>query len=326
MTRPRSTPRHHHATASRDGPPRAAPTGAARLGRRQWWQIAAITAAALALFWLVRRLPTGTALGHLDFRTAGGSGFEFCDPANPQFLPVVDVPSPVRMSLAPAVATPGREQRFVLTLRTANDKPIGDGDLAVAHTRKLHLLVVDSTLGEYHHLHPEPGERAGEWRFVFTPRRGGSYRVFADFVPLATGRGLYAAATLDSPGANGAPARRESRRYEREGLRFALATTNPRIRARETTELRLTLEAADGGAVVLSPVMGAFAHLVAFDEERRGFAHLHPDDPDLAGPPDVRRPELGFKVTWPEPGFYVVWSQVNVAGEDVFAPFTLRVE
>ncbi|HLP01879.1 MAG TPA: hypothetical protein VK163_07630 [Opitutaceae bacterium] len=295
-----------------------------RLGRRQWWQVAVITAAALAAFWLVRRLPTGTNLGHMDFRVAGGNGIELCDPANPQFLPVVDVPSPVRMTLVPTAAEPRRAQPFVLTLRTASGKPIGPDDLAIAHTRKLHLLVVDPSLEEYHHVHPEAGERAGEWRFELTPSRGGLYRVFADFVPVATGRGLYAAAGFDVPGEIGAPARQEASRCERGGLRFALAA-KPEIRAREATELRLSVVAADGGAVSLEPVMGAFAHLVAFDELRRGFAHLHPNETDLSKVPDPRRPELRFKVMLPEPGLYVVWAQVNVAGRDVFAPFTIAV-
>ncbi|MFT3828920.1 MAG: hypothetical protein QM691_04350 [Opitutaceae bacterium] len=297
----------------------------ATLGRRQWWQVVALTAAALAAFGLVRRLPTGTNLGHMDFRVAGGKGIELCDPANPQFLPVVDVPSPVQMTLTPATVAPGRGQQFRLTLRTASGKPIGADDLAVAHTRKLHLLVVDPSLTEYHHLHPTAGDRAGEWRFALTPQRGGLYRVFADFVPVATGRGLYAAAAFEVPGPAGAPSRQEVRRSERDGLRFALEAAKAEIRSREATELRLSIAAVDGGAVTLEPVMGAFAHLVAFDEARRGFAHLHPNETDLLRPPDSRHPELTFKVTLPEPGLYVVWAQVNVAGHEVFAPFTITV-
>jgi hypothetical protein len=90
-------------------------------------------------------------------------------------------------------------------------------------------------------------------------------------------------------------------------------------------DLTLAIERADGGLVPLGPIMGAFAHLVAFDEQRLGFAHLHPNEIDLARPPDVVRPRLTFKVTLPQAGLYVVWAQVNLAGRDVFTPFTLRV-
>jgi hypothetical protein len=72
--------------------------------------------------------------------------------------------------------------------------------------------------------------------------------------------------------------------------------------------------------------MDAFAHLVAFDEARSGFAHLHPAELDLSRPPDPHQPELNIKITIPQPGRYVIWSQVNLGGREVFAPFCFEVE
>jgi hypothetical protein len=72
-------------------------------------------------------------------------------------------------------------------------------------------------------------------------------------------------------------------------------------------------------------VMGAFAHLVAFDEGRSGFAHLHPAQVDLTQALDPVRPELTFKLTIPQPGRYVIWSQVMIAGQEIFAPFWIDV-
>ena len=71
--------------------------------------------------------------------------------------------------------------------------------------------------------------------------------------------------------------------------------------------------------------MGALAHLVAFDEARSGFAHLHPNQTDLATVLDPVRPELTFKITIPQPGRYVIWSQVKLDGTEVFAPFWVDV-
>ena len=68
---------------------------------RQKVQIALITTAAVALFLIVRRLPTGTNLSHMDFRVTGGNSIEFCDPLNPQFIPVVAVRSPVSAAPMP---------------------------------------------------------------------------------------------------------------------------------------------------------------------------------------------------------------------------------
>src|SRR4051812_559824 len=73
------------------------PARAFKFGMRG--QIAIITAAAVALFVGVRLLPTGSNLNHMDFRMTGKGVLDFCDPANPQFIPVVQVRSPVVLSL-----------------------------------------------------------------------------------------------------------------------------------------------------------------------------------------------------------------------------------
>ena len=292
-----------------------------------WRQIVLITAVALALYVAVRLLPTGTNLNHMDFRVEGKGALEFCDPANPQFIPVVAARSPVVMELKPdsdpAVDHP---VRFTLRLRTASGKGIAPEDLLVAHTRKLHLLVVDPTLSDYQHIHPEPGRRAGEWVFTLTPGRPGLYRVFADFTPVVTARGLYASADFAVPGAVASVSRSASTTWQSGGFNFELVMPGA-FRAGQPAELRFRIESQGTvkEPVPLQPVMGAFAHLVAFDEARSGFAHLHPTQVDLAKPPDAVHPELNFKVTIPQPGRYVIWAQVNLGGAEAFVPFWVDV-
>ena len=315
-------------------------------GPREWKQIAGITAGALAVFVGMRFLPTGTNLNHMDFRVSGQNAIEFCDPANPQFIPVVTVRSPVAMAvtwetvletgrrLPPGTDLQAGYQGWgTVTLRTASGKSIEPQDLLVAHTRKLHLLIVDPTLDDYQHVHPEPGRVAGEWTFSFTPRAGGTYRVFADFTPAATGRGLYASADLtveDNRLHSTIPPRPRvpgtfPLAVEKEGFRFLLDAAKAPIRAGQPADLKFSVTRSDGGAVPMEPVMGAFAHLVAFDEARSGFAHLHPAEADLTKKPDAVRPELTFKITIPAAGRYVIWAQVNLGGREVFAPFWFEV-
>jgi hypothetical protein len=304
------------------------------LGASRWRQIGLITLGAGALFIGFRYLPTGTNLSHMDFRVTGGNSIEFCDPLNPQFIPVVAVRSPVTMTLTPATAEvkPGIEGRFALTLVTASGKRIAPEDLLVTHTRRLHLLIIDPWLDDYQHVHPEPGRQPGEWAFAFKPKRAGVYRVFADFTPAATARGLYASADLPVGGARLPTGLTLIMQHEpawtaeRAGYRFALTPATEPVRARQPVDLTFTVVKAEGGAVRLEPVMGAFAHLVAFDEARSGFAHLHPTETDVTKSPDPVRPVLHFKITIPQPGRYVIWSQVKLGGRDVFAPFWFEVE
>ena len=299
--------------------------------RPQQIQAALITLGALAIFWIFRNLPTGTNLSHMDFRVQGGNSIEMCDPLNPQFIPVVDVRSPVTMALTTAnAAQAGVEVQATFTLRTASGKAIAPEDLVVAHTKKMHLLIIDPSLTDYQHVHPDATATPGEWTFHFTPRFGGTYRIFADFTPIATGLGLYANTELavkgDVPTAAAlAEARRPAWTCERDGLRFELHPGALPLRIRTAIDLRFTVTRPDGGVVPLEPLMGAYAHLVAFDEGRSGFAHLHPVETDLSKRPDPIRPTLSFKIMIPRAGRYVIWAQLNLGGREVFAPFWFDV-
>jgi hypothetical protein len=295
---------------------------------RQWRQIGLITLAALVIFAFFRWLPTGTSLSHMDFRVDAKNAIEFCDPLNPQFIPVVAVASPVTLTLRTPLARAGEPVDATVVLSTANGKPIAVQDLLVVHTRRLHLLIADPSLSDYQHVHPEPTGAPGEWKFQFTPHASGEYRVFADFTPAATNRGLYATTDLKVEPRVGAvssasiqPAPPSTGEY-----RFDLSPGERPIRANQPVDLRFKISRIDGGRVPLVPVMDAYAHLVAFDEARSGFAHLHPVQIDPLAAPDPLQPTLDFKVTIPKAGRYVIWAQVSLEGEETFTPFWFDVE
>jgi len=300
-----------------------------RLGTAEWRRIAVITVVAVALFVTVRELPTGTNLSHMDFRVQGGNVIEFCDPANPQFLPVVAVRSPVTLAVATAApARAGTEVAATLVLTTFSGKPIAPEDLLVVQTKPIHLLIVDPSLDDYQHVHPVAGRRPGEWSFQFHPRFGGTYRIFADFTPVATSRGLYSETELavdGPPNPVRAGTQTPSWRAQAAGFDFALDPDALPLRAGVPANLRLVVTRPGGGPVPIEPIMGAFAHLVAFDTERSGFAHIHPNETDLSRRPDPRTPAFTFKVTIPSAGRYVIWSQVNLGGAETYAPFWFDV-
>ena len=61
------------------------------LGAGGWKRIAAITAAAALLFAVVRLLPTGTNLSHMDFRVSGPNVIEFCRMRNIRVMDDVEL-------------------------------------------------------------------------------------------------------------------------------------------------------------------------------------------------------------------------------------------
>lgn len=308
-----------------DQKPAAPPLGSQRIN---WRSVAVITAAALIVYFVMRSLPTGTNLSHMDFKP-GGSSVEFCDPANPQFMPVVSVKSPVTLQLSPnGPVQAGIEAHLTANLTSASGKPVTPEDLLVVHAARLHLMLIDPSLADYQHVHPEPGTKPGEWTFAFMPKSGGRYRVYADFTPAATGRGLYAAADLPVAGPNALPRSSaggsEPLRYDDDGFVYTLVTAQE-PRAGSVLDLTFSVRRPDGAEVPLGTVMDAYAHLVAFDTERTGFAHLHPKEADLSKKPDAHNPRLTFQVTIPKPGRYVIWAQTNIAGRERVAPFNIDV-
>lgn len=300
---------------------------------RAWRQTFVLTAVAVALFAFVRWLPlAGGSLHYSDFG-AGERGFlEFCEPGTPQFAPVDRVHSPVQLELRTAQAlVPGVAVEVTAALTTTSGKRIVPDDLLLAHTRKLHLLVIDASLNDYQHVHPT-AQDGGDFVFVFTPQRAGRYRVFADFMPRATGRSLYAATVLDvaAPASSAAASTVDSREQTEstvDGIRFQLGIDPAGVRINQTARLVLTMARADGGALELEDVMGAPAHLVAFDERCTGFAHLHPAPATagLAARSDAGQ-RLAFSLHLTDPGYYRLWAQVRVDGRDVFAPFGLHAQ
>lgn len=295
------------------------------------WRIARITLGAIALYVVFRVMPTGTNLSHMDFRVEGENVIQMCDPANPQFLPVVNVRSPVSLTVTTDAAPQvGQEVHATLTLKTHAGKAIGPADLLNVHTQLLHLMVIDPELMDYHHIHPVPTSEPGKWTVSFTPRYGGEYRLFADFTPAATGLGLYASSKLTVSGADATPAaiaqaHTPSWHATESGIDFSLQPQAGEIRAGQEAVMKLMMTRPDGGEVPLEPVMDAFAHVVVFDRDRTGFAHMHPQELDLTVLPDRHRPTLTFRLLIPKPGRYVAWAQVNKAGTELYAPFWFDV-
>lgn len=285
-----------------------------------------ISVGAIALFLLLRALPSSEDhLNYTDFHAGENGILDFCEPGSASFVPVEAVRSPVTLALATDDPLAGGQPALMRAqLSTAGGKPLTAENLLIVHTRKLHLLVTDSSLTDYQHIHPESTGVPGEFGFTFNPRSVGGYMAYADFTPRATGRALYAATSFEVPGRPDEPKAVESWRSAVGGVEFTLAATETPIRINKTATLTLTMRRMDGTVPELEVIMDAYAHMVAFDFARQGFAHLHPQELDPS-PAEVSSLQLSFLLNLPDPGWYRLWAQVLVAGQELFAPFTVEV-
>jgi hypothetical protein len=233
------------------------------------------------------------------------------------------------MTLAAASAQPlmvGQKADVTLTIKKKDGTPVTPDGLEVAHTQKVHALIIDPSLTDYHHEHPQPTGKPGEYAFSFIPRKPGPYRIWADLVPKG-GAQEYAVADLAAqtqpePITN----RTESLKAVVDGLTYTLTFQQP-LKAGDAILGTLTVADAKGAVFPsLEPVMGAYAHIVGFSEDFKTIAHIHPMGEEPTKPTDRGAGKLDFHLVPGQPGLLRLFTQVQIGGENKFAPFTLNIQ
>jgi len=224
----------------------------------------------------------------------------------------------------------GRKADLRLRLVFNKDgRPVELSDLEEAHTRKIHLLIVDSSETDYHHEHPEPVSE-GEYSFSFTPARPGIYRVWANLKPVLTHIQQYSVtdvATARAPSADSPGNEPENRHAEIDGYKFDLAFDRRVIREKETAAGNLHITAPDGEPCKrLEIVMGAFGHFVGFREDFATVLHVHPVQAATPTQESMGGPDLPFYFRSVESGTVRLFTQVKIDGKDLFPRFIVKVQ
>jgi hypothetical protein len=208
-----------------------------------------------------------------------------------------------------------------------NNEPLGLDELEEVHTRKIHLLILDLGEIDYHHVHPDPTDVKGEYAFRFTPRRGGPYRMWADLKPTRTRVQQYAVVDIAARVTHAQPAgmEPENRRAVVDGYTFDLSFETPVVREDDTVGGTLRVTGPDGQPFTkLEVVMGAFGHLVGF-RQHSSVLHIHPLGRALEPPDALGGPELRFYFRSDEPGLIRFFTQVKIAGRDLYPRFIVDV-
>lgn len=234
----------------------------------------------------------------------------------------------VKLTLEPASALEaGRATQITAKLNAlADGKPLILDDLKEAHTKKLHLLVIDPSLSDYHHIHPVAGKNPGEYVFDFTPLKKDSYRVWADIIPAATGKQEYVRADMGMPAKEKASIdKTTSMTATVEGYTFTLSLDGePKAGAPVMGSVTVTKD--DQPFTGLEPVMGAFAHVVGFTEDYSSVLHVHPMGKEPSSESERGGPKLEFHIEPDKAGFVKLFAQVRIGGKDIYAPFGITVK
>jgi len=298
------------------------------INRLSFWKIALLTLFFIGLYFVLRALPDAQC-GFLHYEEIihPDGTIEYCATNHAGFLDLTMLKYPVEMNLSlESVPERGSEQTVTLELLTLGGMTIAPHELAITHTKKMHVMLIDPSLTDYHHVHPQSRGISGQYTFNFTPKLAGIYTVFAEIVPLRTRRQVIAIGTLDIKGAGEQPVFEQRTESNIERVRFVLEGVPQSLRTNSDYRFDLNVVNAAGDAIALEEIMGAKGHMVAFDAERRGFAHMHPVDNSVQKRPDDSGSELAFLFNVPNSGWYRLFAQIQVAGQEIFGSFDLKVE
>ncbi len=215
-----------------------------------------------------------------------------------------------------------------LTLKnTHTGKLITPQELAVVHTEKLHLFVTDSSLKDYHHIHPKPTSEPGVFTYSFTPATSNNYRAWADFTLLKTSRNHKLKTEIPSPsGRSIPPVIRTNTHAESNGLSFDWKSSEP-LRKDTAALVEVDITDASGKPVTdLEPIMGAFAHLVGFSANGTSIIHTHPMGPEPSSEHERGGPKMQFHVEPDCAGATQFYLQVKHHGQDIYVPFGQQIQ
>ena len=243
-------------------------------------------------------------------------------------MEAMETKNTVKLTLEPAAALEsGKTTQVIVKLNAVADgKPRTLDDLKEAHTKKLHLLVIDPSLSDYHHIHPTAGKNPGEYVFDFTPLKNDSYRVWADVIPVATDKQEYVQTDMGTPAKEKSGIDKSTNMTATvDGYTFTLALDGePKAGAPVMGSVTVT---KDGQPFTqLEPVMGAFAHVVGFTEDYNSVLHVHPMGQEPSSDTERGGPKLEFHIEPEKPGFVKLFAQVRIGGKDIFAPFGVTVK
>ncbi|MGW2092362.1 heavy-metal-associated domain-containing protein [Promicromonospora sukumoe] len=262
------------------------------------------------------------AAGHGQDETADAHGSDAAGPASVRGLALEQD----GLLLSPVTAPDEVGERGTLSFSVTDADGGGAGDAVTAfeteHDKELHLIVVRSDGERFRHVHPTMSAD-GVWSIPWTWAEAGTYRVFADFVPAASGENVTLSRALEVAGpVDPRPATEISTSDTTGGY-----TATLRGDLKTTGESTLTATVTRDGEPVtgLEPYLGAYGHLVALRDGDLAYLHVHPegDEPE----PGARSgPDVTFMTQAPTPGRYLLYLDFKVDGDVHTARFVLDTE
>lgn len=225
-----------------------------------------------------------------------------------------------------------KTQNELKLISKKDNKLLLPSEIKETHGEKIHLLIFDQTLTDYQHIHPLPTHKPGVYQFEWTPKETSQYKVWVDLTPLCTNQQEYIMVNLGERSKDPKKVEKTFNSTYSIGekankIHFSLSFDSLELIHGNPAMGKIFIKDSHGSPFTqLEPIMGAFAHIVAINEDFKTIAHVHPMGAEPTKNSDRGGPELEFHVKPNKPGFWKIWVQVKIKGKELFIPFGVRVK
>ena len=202
------------------------------------------------------------------------------------------------------------------------------------YEKPMHLIIVDSELNYFNHIHPE--QIADAFVINTTFPHDGRYHLYLDFQPIGAIEQQFGfVLDVGSTGQNSLAEQKADTNLTKTVGKYEITLSKPELVAKSLSigdqKLTFTIKEAQTKQPVttLFPYLASFGHLVMINEKTYDYLHVHPTNlvapklTDRSGP-DVSFLPLGIYGPI-KPGTYRVFGQFNPNGELITADFTVKV-
>ncbi len=245
-----------------------------------------------------------------------------------------------------------RNKRYTVKLETSNTKdPLtknltftvndaSNGEPAsvfqIINEKISHLIIVDSNLSYFDHIHPEQNGNTFSISAKF-PKEN-TYRAYIDFQPLGAIEQQFAF-TLpigSNPNNQIATQKVDTNLTKTFGEYSINLTSSAPLTAKELSlgkvALKFEIKSSQTGIPItdLKPYLGSFGHLVMINQKSYEYYHVHPasltvPSPDQSGGPTVEFLPIGIYGPI-KPGIYRIFGQFNHNGKILVSDYTIEVK
>lgn len=199
---------------------------------------------------------------------------------------------------------------------TVANKSLTDLDIIESHTKKIHFIAYDAALKEFTHVHPNFDGKA--WKVMLNLPVDGNYFLWAQgtLADKTEFSAMTNAMIMGGKSENNIQAIGDVRTGIDKNTKIVLVNT--KIKAGKMAMINFTVSRVDGTTPVLTPYLGAFAHVIATPMDGDQLTHVHP----MAG----SKPNTGMlHTTFPDAGDYRIWIQFIDGGELKVIPLSVTV-